>query len=158
MKTNRDSTYPCLSPTPTVNSCDLSPPTQTQTSEQESSDLTASNGRSHAGGRTHATLHKAFHKEPGRMLSRGRQSMWRRLQHSPKIYQNFAAEWNVACSATARTKTALGITQLWFNYFAASFSMVLGNVNVNYLKIPKTHCGPHERLSRATCGTRASCL
>jgi len=26
------------------------------------------------------------------------------------------------------------------------------NVNFNYLKIPKTHCGPHKMPSRATCG------
>jgi len=28
-------THPCRSPTPTVNGCDLTPPTRTQTSEQE---------------------------------------------------------------------------------------------------------------------------
>jgi len=125
MKRNRDSTHPCLSPTLTVNSCDLTPLTQTQTSEQESSDLTASNrwpysrNMQHS---THATLHKAFHKEPGRMLSRGQWSMWRRLQHTPKISQNFAGEWNVVCSAKARMKTALGIIKLWLNYFMTSFS------------------------------------
>jgi len=40
-----DSKHPCLSPTPTVNSCDLTSPTLTQTFEQEYSDLTASNRR-----------------------------------------------------------------------------------------------------------------
>jgi len=38
-----DSTQPCRSSTPTVNGHDLTLPTQTQTSEQEYSDLTASN-------------------------------------------------------------------------------------------------------------------
>jgi len=28
---------------------------------------------------------------------------------------------NVVCSATARTKAALGIIQFWFNYFMSSF-------------------------------------
>ena len=63
--------------------------------------------------------------------------------------QNFAGEWNGVCIATAGTKTALGIIQVWFNYFAASFFMALGNVNVDYLKIPKKHRGPHKTPSRA---------
>jgi len=28
----------------------------------------------------------------------------------------------------------------------------LNNVNVNYLKIPKKHCGLHKMLSQVTCG------
>ena len=28
----------------------------------------------------------------------------------------------------------------------------LNNVNSNYLKIPKKHCGPHKMPSRTTCG------
>jgi len=43
MKGNGDSTYTGRSPTPTVNGCDLPP---RQISEQEYSDLTASNRRS----------------------------------------------------------------------------------------------------------------
>jgi len=39
------STHPCWSPTPMVNGHDLTLPTRTQTSEQEYSDLTASNRR-----------------------------------------------------------------------------------------------------------------
>jgi len=56
--------------------------------------------------------------------------------------------------AGAGTKTALGIIQVWFSYFAASFFNALGNVNVHYLKSPKKHRGPHRRPSRATCGPR----
>jgi len=44
MKRSGDNTHPCLRPTPTVNGCDLTPPTWTQTSEQEYSDLTANCG------------------------------------------------------------------------------------------------------------------
>jgi len=33
---------------------------------------------------------------------------------------------NLVCSATAGTKPALGIIQLWFNYFAAFFFKALG--------------------------------
>ena len=40
-----ESTRPCRSPTPTVNSCDLTPEKRTQTFEQEYSDLTTSNKR-----------------------------------------------------------------------------------------------------------------
>ena len=47
------------------------------------------------GGRQHctlATLPKAFHEETGRMLSRVRRSMCRRLLRTPKISQKFAGE------------------------------------------------------------------
>ena len=94
---------------------------------------------------TPATMHKYFHKEPGCMLSRGLQSMCRRLWHTPKISQKFAGEWNLVCCATAGTKTALGIIQLWFNYFASFVFKAPGNLNVNYFKIPKTHRGPQKR-------------
>jgi len=80
-------------------------------------------------------------------------------EHTPKISQKFAGEWNyLLCIATAGTKTALGIFQVWFNYFAASFFKALGNVNINFLKIPKKRRRPHKRPSQATCGPRAACL
>ena len=44
----------------------------------------------------------------------------------PRFIENFLDIYNLVCSATARTKNALGIIQLWFNYFAASFSKALG--------------------------------
>ena len=34
----------------------------------------------------------------------------------------------------------------------------VNNLNVNYLKTPKTHRGPHKIPSRANCGPRAACL
>jgi len=45
MKRSGDSTHLCRSSTPTVNGRDLTSPTQTQSSEQEYSDLMASNRR-----------------------------------------------------------------------------------------------------------------
>jgi len=39
------------------------------------------------------------------------------LLHAPSISEKFAEERNLFCSATAATKTALGIIHLWFNYF-----------------------------------------
>jgi len=63
--------YTSLSSTPTVNGCDLTPPTRTQT-EQEYSDLTTSN-------RPPLTPYfrktaQSFSQGTGRMLFRGRQN------------------------------------------------------------------------------------
>ena len=73
MKRSGDSTHVCRSPTPTVDGRDLTLPTRTQRlSRNIVTWRPVTGGRQH---RAHATLPKAFHKEPGRMLSRGRQSM-----------------------------------------------------------------------------------
>ena len=88
MKRSGDNTHRCRSPTPTVNGRDLTSPTQTRTSEQEYSDLAASNSRPPTP--TAATLPKAFHEEPGRMLSRGQQSICGPLWHIPNLSQKFA--------------------------------------------------------------------
>jgi len=40
--------------------------------------------------------------------------------------ENVMESGNLFCCATAATKTALCVTQLWFNYFAASFCKALG--------------------------------
>jgi len=105
MKRSGDSTHPSWSPAQIVNSCDLTPPTRTQTSEQEYSDLTASNRRlSRPYSRNPP---KAFHEEPGRVLPRGRKNMCRRLWHTPKISRNLLESENLVCSATARTKIGL---------------------------------------------------
>jgi len=111
MKRIGDSTNPYRSLTPTVNGRDLTSPTWTQTYEQKYSDLTTSRRRPSTP--TPATLPKAFHKEPGYMLSRGRQSILRYLWHTPKIYRNFAGGWNVVCSATAVTKTGLDLSWVY---------------------------------------------
>ena len=78
-----------------------------QTSEQEYSDLTASNTCAHRH-RTSASLSKAFHEETSRMLSRSRQNVCRRFWYTPKICQKFLESENLVCSATAGTKTSLG--------------------------------------------------
>jgi len=52
--------------------------------------------------------------------------MCRRLLNVPKISRKFVGEWNLFYCATTATKTALGIIQLWFDYFAASFFKALG--------------------------------
>jgi len=92
MKRSGDSTHHCRSPTPTVNGCDSTPSTRTQSSEQECGYLTASmwGTRQH---RTPATPLKAFHEEPGHILSRNRQQMCIRLLHAPRNSRKFAGEW-----------------------------------------------------------------
>ena len=43
-----------------------------------------------------ATVPKAFHEEPGCMLSRGQHNMCRRLWHTPKISRKFSGEWKLS--------------------------------------------------------------
>jgi len=75
VKRSGDSTHPCLSPAPTVSGCDLTPPTRTQTSEQDVVTRRSVKGsRQH---RTPARLPKAFPEEPVRMISRGQQNSCR---------------------------------------------------------------------------------
>jgi len=42
----------------------------------------------------------------------------------PGFLENLLESGNLFCSATAATKTALGIIQLWFNYFRGSWHRV----------------------------------
>ena len=49
---------------------------------------------------------------------------------------------------------SVGIIQLWFIYFVASFFNALASGNVKYLKIPEKPRGPHKTLSGTTCGSR----
>jgi len=44
----------------------------------------------------------------------------------PRFLEELLESGNLVCSATVATKTALGIIQLWFNYFATSFYKPLG--------------------------------
>jgi len=84
-------THSCRRATPTVNGRDLTLPTLTQISEQQYNDFTTSNRRSSTPYSRNTP--KASHKEPGRMLPRIRRSMCRRLWHTAKISQKFAAVW-----------------------------------------------------------------
>jgi len=51
--------------------------------------------------------------------------MCRHLWHIRKIFENLLVSENFVRGASDRMKTALGILQLWFNYFAASFFKAL---------------------------------
>jgi len=105
----------------------LTPSTRIQTSEQEYNDLAASNRRL-------STL------LPKHLLSFSRKTRSYALPRStkhvftvgyvfgmlPRFLENVMESGILFCCATAATKTALCITQLWFNYFAASFYKALG--------------------------------
>jgi len=91
MKRSGDSTHLCRSPTPTMDGCDLTPPTQTQTSEQEYSDLTANNKRQST--QYSRNTSQSFSRGTRCMLSRGRKNMCRRLWCTPMISRKFTGEW-----------------------------------------------------------------
>jgi len=98
MKRSRESTHAFRGPTPAVKGCDLTPPTRTQTSEQECSDLLAINRRP-------STLYSS---------------------NIPAFIENLVESENLVCSDRAGMKTALGIIHPWFIYFKASSQKALG--------------------------------
>jgi len=68
--------------------------------------------RSVSGGRqdsTPATFPKAFHEEPGRMLSRGRQNHLQAILAYSQDFSNFLESENLICVATAGTKSPLRV-------------------------------------------------
>jgi len=64
----------------------------------------------------------------------------------------------MVCSATAGTKTALGIIQLWFNYLAASFFKTRGNEMLILWKFPKSIAGRMKGPRRPHATRGAACL
>ena len=100
MKRSGDSTRYCRSPTPTLNSCDLTPSIRTQSSEQEYSYLTAS--KRHPSTPHSRNTPQSFHEEPGRIFSRGRQKMCTSLACSQAFSKIF---WRVEiCSVVLRPR------------------------------------------------------
>jgi len=85
-------------------------------SEQKYCDLTASNSRP-------STPH---YKEPGRMLLDVDKTCADIFDILARFLENLLESENSAYNATTGAKTALGITQLWFNHFMASFFEALG--------------------------------
>jgi len=55
------------------------------------------------------------------MLARGRNHMYTHLCHTPKFLKNFLENENLVCTATAGTKTTLGITQVLVQLFRGLF-------------------------------------
>jgi len=97
-----------------MNSCDSTPPTWTQTSEQEYNDLTASS--------TILPQHssKLFTRNPVICFLEVGNACVDVLCILPRLLKNLLGSENVVCSSTAGTKSTLGIIQLWFNHFVAS--------------------------------------
>jgi len=121
--------------------------TQTQISEQECSDLTVT-GTVNTVAYSHSTP-KAFHEEPNRMLSQGRQKMCRRFWHILKISQKFAGGLKFGPSCYGQDENCTGIIQLWFIDFAASFFKALRkNVKHSISKFPKSIAGCTKRPRR----------
>jgi len=57
----------------------------------------------------------------------------------PRFLENLLESGILFCCPADTTKTALGIIQLWFNYFAASFYKAIGArvSNVRKRKVPQ---------------------
>ena len=106
-----DSTHHFRSPTPKLNGCDLLPSTRTQFSEQEYSYLTAS--KTHQSTPYSHNIHRTFNEEPPEVDKTCLYFFGMLLG----FLENLLKSGNLFCSATAATKTALGIIQLWINYF-----------------------------------------
>jgi len=115
---------PLSDSTPSVNGCDLTLSTQIETSEQEYNDLTASNRRPSTPyfGNTHESLSRWTRSYT---FSRSTKRVYMSLACSQDFSKNC---WRVEFfyCATAMTKTALCIIQLWFNYIAACFHKAFG--------------------------------
>ena len=116
VKGRGDSAHPCRRSTPMVNNCDLNLLTWTQTSKRKCNILIPTN------------------RHPLTPFSRGTRSC--ALSKSitrvgafpilPRFLENFLEREKLVCSATAGTKTAMGIFQICFNYFVASLCIALG--------------------------------
>ena len=116
MKRGGDSTHHCRSPTPTLNGCDLTPSTQSQSSELEYSLLD---------GQQEAPVNTVFPQHPPQLFTRNPAIYIPEVDKTcayvfgrlPGFLKNLLESETLVCSATATTKTALDTTQLWFNYF-----------------------------------------
>jgi len=119
MKRAVDSTHHCRSPILTMNSCDFTLSTRTQSSEQEYSYLTAS--KRHPSTPHSRNTPKAFHKEPGHILSRGRQNMCIRLWQTSRIYRKFAGEWKLVLQCYRRDENRTGCPPALLQLFRLIF-------------------------------------
>jgi len=112
-------THQCRSPTATLNSCDLTTSTRTQSSEQEYSYLTAQK-RHLSTPYTHNTPEnppKLFTRNPTMYFSEVDKTCIDVFGMLPRFLKTLLENGNLWCSATAATKTALGTIQRWFNCF-----------------------------------------
>jgi len=154
MQSSGDSIHPCRSLTPTVNGHDLTLPTRTQTSEQEYSDLTASNRRPST----------SYSLNTPQSVSQGTRSYaFSRSTKHVKTFLAYSQDLSKCCrrvkrgrQSYGRDETALRIIQLWFNYFVASFFKTLGKEMLIIWKFPKSIAGRTKgpRVPHAARGPR----
>jgi len=133
MKKSDDSTQHCRSPAPSLNGCDLTPSTRTQSFEQEYSYLTGR--KRHPSTLCSRNTSKSFPEVP--KLPRGTHpyTFPRSTKHvltSLACSQDFSKIcWRVEiCSVVLRPrrKSHSDIIQLWFKFFAASWhTLFLGS-------------------------------
>jgi len=76
------------------------------------------------------------------MFSRGRQNMCKSLACFQDFLKSLLESRNFLCSATAATKTTLGVIQLWFNYFRGIVAYtLLGSMGVGSIFSEGRHSG-----------------
>ena len=119
MKRSGDSIHHFWSPTPTLNDCELTLLTGTQSSEQEYSYLTASNRHPSTPYSQNITLSFSSGTRPYTFPRSTTHVLCISLWQVPRLSWKIC--WRVEIyffySATTATKTTLGIIQLWFSYF-----------------------------------------
>ena len=150
MKRSGDSTHSCRSPTQTVNGCDLTRLIRKKNSEQECSGLTAIKMQPPTRC-SRNTPHSFSRGTRSYAFSRSTKHVYIRLWHTSRISQNLLVSEILVYNSTAATKTALGIIQLWFSYFVASFYRALGIYFSMEAKRRYTPVVVHSLLSLLLC-------
>ena len=122
MKRSGDSTH--HSPTPTLNDFDFTLSTGTQSSEQKYSYLTAS--KRHPSTPYSRNTPESFSRRTRPYIfPRSTKNVYTSLACSQDFLKILLENGNLFCSATAATKSALGITQHWFKYFRGILAYTL---------------------------------
>jgi len=125
MKRSGDSTHPWRSPKLTVNGCDL-------ITRHERKLL---NRNKWIDSQLQAAVNTVLQQNSSKFFSRDPVLCFLETEKTrvdafgvlPKFFK-FVTSQKVFCSATARTKTALGILQRWFSYVVASFIKAFGTL------------------------------
>ena len=127
MKRCGDSTHHCRSPTPTLNDCDLTASTWTQSSELEYSYLTARHLSTPYCYNTPQSFLRGT--QPFIYFPQADKACVYVFSMLPGFLETLLESENLFCSATATTKTAPGIIQLGSIILAASWhTLFLGGL------------------------------
>jgi len=149
LKRSGDSTHPCRSPTPTMNDRDLTLLTWTETSEQEYSDFMASNRQPSTPYSSNTP--KSFTRNLVVCFIEVNKACEDVFNIFPKYCQR--VKYGLLCYG--RDKNRTGYHSALIQLFCSIFFQGIGNINVNYLKIPKKHCRSHK-TPKGLCGPHAA--